>query len=95
MVQPEKPRSKIRIYMDILQAVQEDGNAKPTRVLQRANLSHERLTRYLGELVQKNLVKENQGEGGVRYYTMTEQGIAFLQELRKAESFVSGFGLEF
>ncbi len=81
--------------MDILQAVQDDGMAKPTRVLQKANLSHERLTRYLGELVQKNLVKENQDEPGVRYYTMTEQGIRFLQELRKAESFVSGFGFEF
>jgi predicted transcriptional regulator len=81
--------------MDILQAVQEDGSAKPTRVLQKANLSHDRLTRYMGELVQKNLVKENLVEGGVRYYTMTEQGIKFLQELRRAENFVSGFGLEF
>ena len=78
--------------MDILQAVQSDGQAKPTRILQKANLSHDRLNRYLGELVQKNLVKENQDSAN-RYYTMTEQGIKFLDELKRAESFVSGFGL--
>ena len=94
MVQPEKPRSKIRIYMDILRAVQEDGMAKPTHILQKANLSHDRLTKYLGELVQKNLVKENQ-DATNRFYTMTEQGIKFLDELKKAETFVSGFGLGF
>ena len=94
MVQPEKPRSKIRIYMDILRAVQEDGMAKPTHILQKANLSHDRLTKYLGELVQKNLVKENQ-DAMNRFYTMTEQGIKFLDELKKAETFVSGFGLGF
>ncbi len=94
MVQPEKPRSKIRIYMDILQAVQEAGRAKPTHVLQKANLSHERLTRYLGELVEKNLVSENQDDGN-RYYALTERGIKFLDELRRAETFVAGFGLSF
>jgi predicted transcriptional regulator len=94
LVQPEKPRSKIRIYMDILQAVKEDGLAKPTRILQKANLSHERLTRYLGELVDKKLVSENQ-EGGNRYYTITDQGLKFLDELRKADAFATGFGLSF
>ncbi len=80
--------------MDILQAVQEAGRAKPTHVLQKANLSHERLTRYLGELVEKNLVSENQDDGN-RYYALTERGIKFLDELRRAETFVAGFGLSF
>ena len=95
MVQPEKPRSKIRIYLDILRAVEiNGGKAKPTHVLQRANLSHDRLTKYLGELVQKNLVSENEDNGN-RYYTLTLEGVKFLEELKKAESFVSGFGLSF
>ncbi|MDG6996178.1 MAG: hypothetical protein JRN52_09665 [Nitrososphaerota archaeon] len=95
MVQPEKPRSKIRIYMDILRAVQEDGGkAKPTHILQKANLSHERLTKYLGELVERNLVGENQDNGN-RYYSLTETGVKFLDELLKAEKFVGGFGLSF
>jgi predicted transcriptional regulator len=95
LVQPEKPRSKIRIYLDILRAVERDGGkAKPTHVLQKANLSHDRLTRYLGELVQKHLVSENE-ENGNRYYTLTPEGTKFLEELKRAESFVSGFGLSF
>jgi predicted transcriptional regulator len=94
LVQPEKPRSKIRIYLDILRAVSDDGKAKPTRVLQKANLSHDRLTKYLGELVQKRLVSENEDNGN-RYYSLTEQGIKFLEELKRAETFVSGFGLSF
>ena len=94
MVQPEKPRSKIRIYLDILRAVREDGKAKPTRVLQKANLSHERLTKYLGELVEKKLVSENE-ENGNRYYSLTDEGIRFMEELKRAETFVSGFGLSF
>ncbi len=80
--------------MDILRAVKEDGQAKPTRILQKANLSHERLTRYLGELLAKSLVKENESNGN-RFYTLTEVGTKFLEELEKAESFASGFGLNF
>jgi predicted transcriptional regulator len=94
LVQPEKPRSKIRIYLDILRAVENGGKAKPTHVLQKANLSHDRLTKYLGELVEKKLVSENEDNGN-RYYSLTEEGIKFLNELKRAESFVSGFGLSF
>ena len=94
MVQPEKPRSKIRIYLDILRAVESGGKAKPTHVLQRANLSHVRLVKYLGELVDKKLISENEDNGN-RYYTLTQEGIKFLDELKRAETFVSGFGLSF
>lgn len=95
MAQPEKPRSKIRIYLDILRAVQDDGGvAKPTHILQKANLSHERLTKYLGELVDRKLVIENQ-ENGNRFYALTDTGHKFLDELLKAEQFVGGFGLAF
>ena len=63
-------------------------------MLQKANLSHDRLTKYLGELVEKKLVSENEDNGN-RYYSLTEEGIKFLNELKRAESFVSGFGLSF
>jgi predicted transcriptional regulator len=94
LVQPEKPRSKIRIYLDILRAIEDGGKAKPTRVLQKANLSHDRLTKYLGELVEKKLVSENEDNGN-RYYSLTAEGIKFLDELKRAETFISGFGLSF
>ena len=77
-----------------MRAVSDDGKAKPTRVLQKANLSHDRLVKYLGELVEKKLVTENE-EAGNRYYMLTPEGIKFLEELKRAETFVSGFGLSF
>ena len=92
MVQPEKPRSSLKIYLDILNTVLEEGKAKPTRILYRANLSHDRLTKYIEELKSKGLIKENQVEDG-RFYTITQQGLDFVHEVKKAESFVSGFGL--
>ncbi len=63
-------------------------------MLQKANLSHDRLTKYLGELVEKKLVSENEDNGN-RYYSLTAEGIKFLDELKRAENFVSGFGLSF
>jgi predicted transcriptional regulator len=82
--------------LDILQAIRSDGGAaKPTHILQKANLSHDRLTRHLGELVDKKLVAEQQEASGNRYYTLTQDGVKFLAELERAESFVSGFGLSF
>jgi predicted transcriptional regulator len=78
--------------MDILNAVKDEGEAKPTHILYKANLSHERLVRYLDDLTSKGLVEQKQ-EGDSRTYRITPKGVAFLIEMRKAEAFVQGFGL--
>lgn len=91
-MQPQKTRSRIKIYYDILSTVREEGNAKPTRVLYKANLSYDRLVKYLEELVSKGLLQEVQASES-RYYIITKQGIWFLEEIKKAEAFLSGFGL--
>lgn len=70
------------------------GKEKPTHILQRANLSHVRLIKYLGELVDKKLILEDEDDGN-KYYMLTPEGIKFLDELKRAETFVSGFGLSF
>jgi predicted transcriptional regulator len=90
--QAEKQRSALRINLDILNAIQEMGDAKPTHILYKANLSHDRLVRYLDELAAKGLI-EVQQEGENRTYKMTTKGVSFLIEMRRAESFVQGFGL--
>ena len=92
MAQGEKQRSVLRINLDILNAVQEMGDAKPTHILYKANLSHERLTRYLEDLTTKGLIVVNQ-EGENRTYRLTSKGVSFLIEMRHAETFVQGFGL--
>lgn len=92
MAQPEKQRSVLRINLDILNAVRDEGDAKPTHILYKANLSHERLVRYLDELTAKGLIEVTQ-EGENRTYRITTKGVSFLIEMRRAESFVQGFGL--
>ena len=92
MAQGEKQRSVLRINLDILNAVRDEGDAKPTHILYRANLSHERLVRYLDDLTAKGLIEMKQ-EGENRTYSITPKGVGFLIEMRRAESFVQGFGM--
>ncbi|MDA4125405.1 MAG: hypothetical protein OK438_08190 [Thaumarchaeota archaeon] len=92
MGQAEKQRSALRINLDILNAVRDEGNAKPTHILYKANLSHDRLVRYLEELTMKGLIEVRQ-EGESRSYKITSKGVSFLIEMRRAESFIQGFGL--
>lgn len=88
----ERPRSALKIYLDILVTVRDEGNTKATKILYRANLSHDRLVKYLGELITKGLLEERQDED-TRYYTLTQKGLDFINQVKKAEAFVTGFGL--
>ena len=92
MVQPEKPRSTLKIYLDILITVRDEGRAKPTRVLYKANLAYDRLNRHLQELVSRQLLEERQ-EDDSRYYILTPKGLEFIDQVRRAEAFVKGFGI--
>ncbi len=92
MAQSEKQRSVLRINLDILNAVRDMGDAKPTHILYKANLSHERLVKYLDDLMTKGLIQMKQ-DGESRTYSLTTKGVSFLIEMRRAESFVQGFGL--
>ncbi len=94
MGQGEKQRSPLRIKLDILNAVKDEGEAKPTHILYKANLSHERLVKYLEELTAKGLI-ELHTDGESRTYTITTKGVSLLIEMMRAESFIQGFGLEF
>ena len=92
MSQGEKQRSVLRINLDILNAVQQEGEAKPTHILYKANLSHERMVKYLDDLTAKGLIEAKQ-DGENRTYSLTTKGVSFLIEMRRAEAFVQGFGL--
>jgi predicted transcriptional regulator len=92
LAQGEKQRSVLKINLDILNAVSDEGDAKPTHILYKANLSHERMTKYLDDLTTKGLIEVKQ-EGENRTYRLTPKGVSFLLEMRRAEGFVQGFGL--
>lgn len=94
-VAPAKPtakyRSQLRIYVDIMRVIQKEENqAKPTRILYGANLSHDRLVKYLEELKGLGVIQETGTEDKV--YSLTQKGIEFMNNFRKVESFASAFG---
>jgi predicted transcriptional regulator len=88
---PAKYRSQLRIYVDIMYVIQRESNqAKPTRILYGANLSHDRLVKYLEELQSLGVIQETGTEDKV--YSLTQKGIEFLNNFRRVESFASAFG---
>ena len=92
MTEKARYRSQIRIYADILRAIEKErGNAKPTHILYGANLSHDRLMKYLTQLKETGLV-EDIGASDRTTYSLTDKGIEFLKEFRKVSQFAEAFG---
>lgn len=88
---PSKYRSQFRIYVDIMRVIQRENNeAKPTRILYGANLSHDRLVKYLEELKNLGVIQESGSDDKI--YSLTQKGIEFLNNFRRVESFASAFG---
>jgi len=88
-----KYRSQLRIYVDIMRVIQREGNeAKPTRILYGANLSHDRLVKYLDELKTLDVIQETGTDEKV--YSLTQKGIEFMNNFRRVESFASAFGFK-
>jgi predicted transcriptional regulator len=86
-------RSKPRILADILSAIADEGEAKPTHVMNKSNLSYDRLLKFLGNLEKGGFV-ERKTEGDKSVYTITDKGRYFLREFRKVEEFTIAFGLK-
>jgi len=90
---PAKYRSQFRIYVDIMKVIQREGNqAKPTRILYGANLSHDRLIKYLEELKALQVIQESGSDE--RTYSLTQKGIEFMNNFRKVEAFAGAFGFK-
>jgi predicted transcriptional regulator len=86
-----KYRSQFRIYIDIMRVIQKENNqARPTRILYGANLSHDRLVKYLEELIVLGVIQE--GGTKEKMYSLTQKGIEFLNDFRKVDSFAGAFG---
>jgi len=86
-------RSKMSIFVDILRLINRKNNkAKPTHILYGANLSHIRLKKYLGTLLDMGFVEETQDKGHT-YFIITEKGYEFLREFRKIEDMSEAFGI--
>lgn len=89
----------MEIYHDILTAVcveltdidyshEDTQSPKPTRVQLRSNLAYDKFTRYLNELENKNMIKQNP-------LSITERGNDFLQDYQRIADFVLEMGIKY
>jgi predicted transcriptional regulator len=88
----ERPRSSLKISLDILESVRDEGASKRSKIICMANLSTKRSVKYLGELVSRGLLMETR-DGTATCFTLTAKGLEFVNQVKEAEAFVAGFGL--
>ncbi len=86
-------RNRLEIIHDILDAVKEEDEIKPTHILYNANLSHDMMEKYLEDLLEKDMLEEKEKDGGKRY-SLKEKGEEYLREYQKIIDFVETFGLD-
>ncbi len=80
--------------VDILNTIKEDGGKTGiTRILYGANLSHDRLVKYIEKLKEKNLI-DIVKEGDRNMYLLTGKGYRFLEEYEKIRRFAEAFGIK-
>ncbi|MEM0440743.1 MAG: winged helix-turn-helix domain-containing protein [Candidatus Caldarchaeum sp.] len=84
-------RSKAKILADILESIVQQGRARPTKIMLDANLSHDRLVKYLDALVEKGLVIRTSNSEVL--YVVTDKGLNYLSEFKRFERFAAAFGL--
>lgn len=85
-------RSRNRILLDLLRAIKNEPSIGTTRLLFLANLSHERLQEYLGELKQRGWIAE-EPQSDRRGYRLTEVGQRSLGELDRIDRLMADFGM--
>jgi predicted transcriptional regulator len=75
-------RSRIEIYLDILQAIRK-GVYKPTRIMYRTNLSWKPLMQILDAMIEQDLIT-SENTGNHVAYKITEKGMNVLNYFHKA-----------
>ena len=90
-----KKRDRLEIIKDILEIIREKGDkVKPTHVMYKANLSHQMLTEYTNELLQKKMIIENETKKGKKTYKITEKGYKYLKDYSLIRGFMDSYGLD-
>ncbi len=87
-------RNKLEIIHDILKSIHDKGGViKPTHLLYKSNLSHQRMKEYVDELKGKALMNEEIKDKDKHVFVLTQQGYEFLANFRKLKEFTDMFGL--
>jgi len=88
-----KKRERLEVIRDILKAIRQNRQIKPTRLLYSSNLSPQMFKDYINELITKNFIKLDIDKDDKKTFSLTKKGMEFLQEYKMIENFVENFGL--
>lgn len=88
-----KKRERLEVIRDILATVRDSNNAiRPTRLLQKSNLSPQMFKEYTEELIRKGFCEERLEKG--RHFVLTTKGFEFLERYKVITEFIENFGLD-
>lgn len=88
-------RTSMQIVADLLTATQDSGmeGIKTTSLLNKANLSHSRLSKFMGNLTGAGLITRIDYDGK-NTFVITPKGRQYLESYRKFSSMAESFGLD-
>lgn len=84
-------RSRSRLVMDLLAAIQDEGPVGVTRLLLVANMTHGKLQELLESFEQRGWVTRREGERNT--WSLTERGERALTDLRRVDAVMQDHGL--
>lgn len=88
-----KKRDRLEVIYDVLNIIREHRNSiKPTPLLRFSNLSSQRFTEYISDLLEKGLVKVLL-DGKRKTYTLTDKGFQYLERYSTIIDFIDDFDL--
>lgn len=88
-----KKRERLEVIRDILVAVRDSREIKPTRLLYASNLSPQMFRDYVDELIKKGFLSVNLLDNSKKTIKISKKGNDFLEEYKVIEKFVGNFGL--
>jgi len=89
----KRKRERLDIIKDILKAIRENKNIKPTRLLYASNLSPQMFKDYINELIEKGFIRLDIDKKEKKTFSLANKGNDFLEEYRVIENFIENFGL--
>jgi predicted transcriptional regulator len=80
-----KKRSRLETKYDILKAIKQEGEARPTHIMYKANVSWIIMKEFLEVLESQNLISAGQEHSGHKKYVLTAKGIESLDTMMSAK----------